>query len=159
MSRRRKVVLFLLLFSIPILAAGVLTFFWMRGDITLKRLPEATIFNLEATGVLLAALVLVASLSLPAVHSVVRRLDAARGRRAAVLHGEVEGSRFASVAAFPLLYVGLAIAWPLRLVLILATLALLGAILVFAVRLVVPEFLQVAVDRATAVLAGLGLLP
>lgn len=154
-GRRSRLKLFLALFLVPAAGAAVIGFYWVRGDLdpTTIRVSPQMRFDLAAAGALILALFLVASLTLPLVHRGVRGARSARARRAAIVRGDIEGSRAGSATLLPLLSGALLLLRPFRLLLVLASFALIAGILVFAARLVEPSFLQPWVDRALDALA------
>ncbi len=149
-----------------VITLGVL---WYRGVIDFEEiLPPGADENLVALIVCIALLFVVASISLPAAHAVVKAADASFQRRASVLGGggrrdrsvdvpESDGeeddatdggdSKLGALFTTPVFAAIYVIAWPIRFVLMLASFALLAVSIVFTVRLFDPDFLQAWVDR------------
>lgn len=141
---------FLLLNILPLGAIATVGVLWYRGIIEVDRfLPPGADENLIAIFVSIGILFVVASLSLPAAHAVVKGVDSSFARRTRILAGNEEGSRIGALLLSPLLTVAYLIAWPLRFLLMVLSLLLIAVIIVFMVRLFQPEFAQSWVDRAT----------
>lgn len=160
----RPVRRFLLGNVLPLGAIITLGVLWHRGVIDFKEiLPPGADQNLVVLIVCIALLFVVASISLPAAHAVVKAVDASFQRRASVLAGgkrrdpdesesddgsvEGHGSKLGALFTTPFFAMIYVIAWPIRFVLILASFGLLAVSIVFTVRLFDPEFLQAWVDR------------
>jgi hypothetical protein len=151
-SLRRALGLFLLANILPIVALGWIAIQHARGEFEIRALPPGTTETLIVLGVAVVLLFLVASVSLPAAHRVVTELECYMAYRKAILFGHTPGSRLLSLLLLPLLPIPYLVAWPIRLVLILISLALIAVILVFLVRLFRPDFLQDWIERGLAAL-------
>jgi len=145
--KKRPLRRFVLMNALPLAAFAALAVLWFQGRIPLEKLPPGTDENLVAALVCIAALFVVASLSLPVTHAVVKHSHDEFHRRKDVITGKEEGSRLGALASSPLLMAAYVIAWPLRLVLILLSLSILAVTVVFLVRLIEPTFLQAWIDR------------
>ncbi len=133
---------------VPIAALVVIAVRWLNGDIELReeQIPEGMTQTLIWVGALLVALILVASVSLPAAHDGVRAVQAQLRRGGRVMRGEEQGSRVCVVLAWPALAVlGLA-GYLARLVLILVSFVLIGLLILFVSRLRWPDLCQEQIE-------------
>ena len=141
---------FLLANILPLIALIVIGVLWMRGEIQIEEAPEGSGFNFAVLGGALVALVLVASLSLPAAHRGVTAAETLWGRRTAILLGRERGSRWCSLFLYPPIAAMWLLAWPVRFILIVIAIALLAVVAVFATRQFQPGFLQEQIDQIIA---------
>ncbi len=155
-KKPRPVRRFIMLNIIPLAALSALGLLWYQGKIDLEALPAGANENLVGAVICIGLLFVVASLSLPAAHAVVKGADASFQRRSQVLAGNEEGSRVGSAFATPILAAVYVVAWPTRFVLILLSLGLLAATILFTVRMVEPTFMQPLVDRIQELRAQTG---
>ena len=133
---------------VPIAVLVVIAVRWLNGDIELReeQIPEGMTQTLIWVGALLVALILVASVSLPAAHDGVRAVQAQLRRGGRVMRGEEQGSRVCVVLAWPALAaLGLA-GYLARLVLILVSFVLIGLLILFVARLRWPDLCQEQIE-------------
>jgi len=142
----RMIGIFLLVNMLPLGVGGWLLFRHLRGDLPPIELPEGSTFNLQALAACLLALILVASLSLPVAHRIVKRVEAAlRWARDGLLLRN-RRAFFPALLGLPFLALSWIVAALVRLVLLLLALALILLTILFVARLFEPDLLQTQVD-------------
>jgi len=137
----------LLMNLIPLLVLGYLLVLRVRGEVEPLTLPSGAGRTLLFLLGVLFLVILVATVSLPAAHRIVKGLESGMGLRRRILAGEEEGSRLGALAVLPGQALVYALAWPLRVGLVLVTFVLLAAFGVLCIRVVVPDFLDEWVTR------------
>ena len=137
-KKRRPLLRFVLGNGIPLVAFGVVAVLWWQGKLDDSYLPAGADENVVGLGIALAFLFIVASVSLPAAHAVVKMAN----RR------PEDPASLKSRALAPFRALVFAVAWPARLLLVILTFALLALTIVFMVRLFQPTFLEPWFDRA-----------
>jgi len=144
----RALGIFLLINILPL--GGAVWFLWryLQGDLPDIQLPSGWPFNLSVLGGGLLALVLVASLSLPAAHRAVQGTSRRLGYLKAVLGGRAEGSRLIALLLLPPIWLAWVLVWIVRSLLLLGALALIALSVLFMIRLFNPDFCQAWIDKA-----------
>jgi hypothetical protein len=151
--RGRVVLMFALLNILPLGAMVYAAWKWWRGELPVERLPQGLGTHLALTGAALALLFLFAGWSLPLVHAVVKRVETGLARRRRVMDGTAKGNPFRAALMMPLLAFLWVVAYPVRFLMIAASLALVLLVVLGGVRLFLPDFLA---DYVPTVMAARG---
>ena len=143
----RTVGFFLLINMIPLGVGVWLLFRHLTGDLPPIELPEGTGFNLAVLGGALVALILVASLSLPAAHRAVKGTASGLSRSRAILAGREKGMRLVALPAMPFLALVWSLCTTVRTILALTAVTLIAVTIVFLIRLFKPDLLQGMIEQ------------
>lgn len=150
-SRLGRTLGFFLLLNILPLGFGLwLLYRHLSGELPPLDVPAGFTFNLQVLGGTLLALVLVASLSLPAAHRAVRGTERTMINRRALLMGRARGSRLLSLLLLPPLALFWALGATARMILVFTALFLIAVTLVFMARLFRPDLLQGPLEQILA---------
>jgi hypothetical protein len=140
-NRGRVLLLFLLSNVFPLAVLAYAAWKWRRGELAVERLPQGIGTHLAMTGFALVLLFVFASWSVPLVHAIVKRVEAGLSRRRRVMDGTEKGNPFRAALMVPPLAFLWVVAYPVRFLLIAASLALTTLVLIGGVRLFAPDFL------------------
>ncbi len=140
--------LLLLVNIVPLIVLTVLAVMYARGEIEIQedQIPEGMGQTLAWVGGIFVALLLVASVSLPAAHDGVKAVQGQLRRGGRVMRGEEEGSKAMVVLAWPFLSLLLLLGSVARFALIVLSFALIALLVLFVARLKWPDLGQEQID-------------
>ncbi|NRA94961.1 MAG: hypothetical protein HRU14_02005 [Planctomycetes bacterium] len=140
--------LLLLMNIIPLIILAVVGVKYAQGEIEIQedQIPEGMGQTFAWVGGVFVALLLVASVSLPAAHDGVKAVQGQLSRGRKVLRGEEEGSKVTVVLAWPFLVFLQGLGSIARFALIVLSFALIALLVLFVARLNWPELGQDQID-------------
>jgi len=141
--------LLLLMNIIPLIVLAVVGVKYAQGEIEIQadQIPEGMGHTLAWVGGVFVALLLVASVSLPAAHDGVKAVQGQLNRGGKVLRGEEEGSKVMVVLTWPFLASLQLLGSIARFALIVLSFALIALLVLFVARLNWPELGQDQIDE------------